>query len=402
MQVSSAPVKFNIPFAAQAGSNFTRQIPQASQIAATPGAASLTDGFPPLCFIPVSGGGVAPSGQDFNGLLNQITAWCQWVAAGGPVLYDAVFQMAIGGYPLGAQVGSVTLPGVSYRSTVDGNTTNPDAGGAGWARTSRIKLDGAKTLAVSSTGNDATGSLTSPFLTAQGAYAWALYNLDLNQQALTINFGAGNFGPLSVVGLLTGQRNMDQFIISGATTGGTTTLGNVATGAASAAVQADFGACFHLRNVAITNANPAGSSLGVVASHQGMVSLNNISFGACADKQLVASNGGQVFMDGQGAVLTITGGAQAFAAVDDNSYMSLANAAITVANAVTYTQGFVFATWSSGMDAYNISFTGAGNVTGPRYRITWQSVVNTNGSGASYFPGTVAGTADATTFAGYV
>lgn len=131
MQASQIPVKFPIPFAADAGAGFIRPIPVASQITITPGAASLTDGFPPLNFIAEGSGGIPPFGQDENGILNQITAWSQWQNAGATVLYDSAFSTAIGGYPKGALLYAAS-GGFWWLSTVDNNATDPDTGGAGW------------------------------------------------------------------------------------------------------------------------------------------------------------------------------------------------------------------------------------------------------------------------------
>lgn len=131
MQSSDIPAKFNIPFADAAGPGFIRPIPQASQIGTQPGAASLTDGFPPANFSPVGAGGIPPFGQDFNGLFKQITLWNQWQSAGGHVIYDATFAASIGGYPKGAiliSTGRIFF----WRNLVENNTSNPDAGGAGW------------------------------------------------------------------------------------------------------------------------------------------------------------------------------------------------------------------------------------------------------------------------------
>jgi hypothetical protein len=135
MEASSIPVKFPIPFAADAGSGFIRPVPVASQILTTPGAASLQDGFPPVTFIPEGSGGTPPFGQDMNGILNQISAWIQWINAGGPVSYDAAFSTSIGGYPKGAWLTSAA-GGSWWVSTVDNNTSNPDTGGAGWSSVS--------------------------------------------------------------------------------------------------------------------------------------------------------------------------------------------------------------------------------------------------------------------------
>lgn len=132
MLLSSIPVKFPIPFGASAGGSYIRQVPTASQVGISAGAASLTDGFPPVTFLPTAGGGTPPWGQDFNGILNQITAWSQWYQAGAPIVYDATFATAIGGYPKNTVLMSAIVPGNYWMATIDSNASDPDAGGAGW------------------------------------------------------------------------------------------------------------------------------------------------------------------------------------------------------------------------------------------------------------------------------
>jgi len=129
MLASQAPSSFPIPFANAAGAGFIRPIPTASQITVQPGAASLTDGFPPVTFLAVTAGGTPPWGQDMNGLMNQVTAGIQWQQVGGNPTYNAAFAAAIGGYPSGAVIQSGDGTGF-WRSTVDNNTTDPDASGA--------------------------------------------------------------------------------------------------------------------------------------------------------------------------------------------------------------------------------------------------------------------------------
>lgn len=138
MQDSGIPAKFPIPFANNAGAGFIRAIPQASQVGVQNGAASLFDGFPPNCFIPIASGGSWPFAQDFNGILNQTTRWCQWLQAGGPLFYDAAFSTAIGGYPKGAVLNSSVTNALQWVSTVDNNTTNPDSGGTNWTTISSV------------------------------------------------------------------------------------------------------------------------------------------------------------------------------------------------------------------------------------------------------------------------
>ena len=133
MLLSNAPAKIPLPFASAGAKN---TIPEASQIGITPGAASLTDGFPPLTRTPLAGGGVPPSGLDFNGILFELSAVIRWANAGGGYPYDSAFvsDSNVGGYPKGARV--LRSDGVGYWfNTTDNNTTDPESGGAvaaGW------------------------------------------------------------------------------------------------------------------------------------------------------------------------------------------------------------------------------------------------------------------------------
>lgn len=132
MQASAVPVKFAIPFANSASGSYKRQVPTASQIGIQDGAASLTDGYPPLTFLQAGAGGVSPFGEDANGLAFQSTSWDRWFSAGAPVAWDSAFSAAIGGYPLGAVVQSLTTAGLWWYCSADNNTNNPDTGGANW------------------------------------------------------------------------------------------------------------------------------------------------------------------------------------------------------------------------------------------------------------------------------
>jgi hypothetical protein len=138
---SQIPPKFGIPWGNNAAAAFIRSIPATSQIGIQNCAASLPDGFPPLSFTPVGAGGCPPFGQDFNGILKQLSQWNQWQSAGGPVFFDAAFATTAGGYPNGARLQSSVTPGTTWFNTGDSNATNPDAptgsqvvGGSGWVQ----------------------------------------------------------------------------------------------------------------------------------------------------------------------------------------------------------------------------------------------------------------------------
>ena len=128
MKLTDIPTKFPVPFGNSATSSFIRVVPQTTT---DPCAASLNLGFPPNTFQPIGAGGCPPDGRDFNGILNNSTAWNRWQNAGGPLAYDSAFSTAINGYPKGTVLTSATF-GQFWISTADDNTSDPDTGGANW------------------------------------------------------------------------------------------------------------------------------------------------------------------------------------------------------------------------------------------------------------------------------
>lgn len=133
MQLANAPSKIVLPFAASGGKN---TIPVPSQIGITGGAASFTDGFPPLTRSPISAGGIPPFGLDMNGILYDVSAIVLWANAGAGYIYDSTFatNSNIGGYPKGARI--LRTDGTGYwLNLTDNNTTDPETSGAaaaGW------------------------------------------------------------------------------------------------------------------------------------------------------------------------------------------------------------------------------------------------------------------------------
>ena len=122
---SNNPPKILTPFANSAGASYIRTVPVPSQIGITNGAASFTDGFPPVCFIPQAAGGYPPDGRDVNYVLQLLSKDAQWNNAGGYYAYDSSFSTAIGGYPKGAVLARADSTGFLL-STADNNTLTPE------------------------------------------------------------------------------------------------------------------------------------------------------------------------------------------------------------------------------------------------------------------------------------
>jgi hypothetical protein len=126
------PTNLVKPFA-DSGSKNT--IPVTSQIGITDGAASYTDGFPPLTWTPIEAGGKYPFGQDFNGILHALSQHIMFINSGGQYRFDAALATAVGGYPVGFVLQDDD--GVnSYINNSAGNTTNfnttPSSIGVTW------------------------------------------------------------------------------------------------------------------------------------------------------------------------------------------------------------------------------------------------------------------------------
>lgn len=126
MNRTDAPVKQSTPFAV----NGQRE-PILPNTPAGDNTASYLDGFPPITMILKSAGGLPPKGQDMNQILYELSALSRWASSGAINAWDAAFSTAIGGYPMGS-IALGTDGTTRYLSTTDSNTTNPNAGGAGW------------------------------------------------------------------------------------------------------------------------------------------------------------------------------------------------------------------------------------------------------------------------------
>ena len=204
MLATNIPANFNIPFANGAGAGFIRTVPQASQIGISPGAASLQDGFPPLNFTPIATGGIPPAGQDMNGVLNAITKSLQWLQAGGLPVYNAALSAAIGGYPNGAILVNNAGSGF-WHSNVDNNTTNPDAGGAGWTAVVGAAAGGGSVAWTSVTGRPtALSQFTNDqgFITAASLIWTAISGRPTALSQFTNDIGVGGGATVNSIGYI--------------------------------------------------------------------------------------------------------------------------------------------------------------------------------------------------------
>lgn len=133
------------PIASGAGAGFiTNPIPDAPTGTS---AASVQGGFPSITMQEEIAGGKPPLGQDMNGYLFLISSHTVYVQCGQLYLFNSTLATDIGGYLAGTILGMADGTGI-WMNTVNGNTSNPDTGGAGW-------------LAIASSGIGVLSGLTS-------------------------------------------------------------------------------------------------------------------------------------------------------------------------------------------------------------------------------------------------
>lgn len=391
MKLSQVPAKFPIPFANNAGGSYTWNIPQASQIGITDGRASLYDGFPPLNFIPIGAGGVPPFGRDFNGLLNQVTAWNQWNSAGGLTTFDAAFSTAIGGYPTGALLMMLSGAGL-WMSTADDNIANPDTGGANWVAFYPGNLQklaaNADRYVNPSTGSDSYDGLSAtvtgghgPWATLQ--HAWDTIQNTINVAGFTVNVhcadGTYNSG-VAASGAVAGGRGGAAVIFMF----NAVTPSNATVNASSHCFLAQAGAMMHVQGGTLISAN--GSALR--AENSSLILFDSNAFGACLNgSHLQGVDYGIVQATGN---YSIVGGAQRHF-MGDTGNVQATSRTVTLSGTPAFSLAFAYAQNNATLNVGGITFAGA--ATGPRYLSDALSVILTQSSGSpTYFPGNSGGT----------
>lgn len=96
--------------------------------------ATLKDGFPLITMTPQDAGGIAPNGQDFNGILYEISLDTVHRQKGLRIQFDPNYAAKIGGYSIGSILASSDYQR-DYISLIDNNLTDPNGSGTAgrWA-----------------------------------------------------------------------------------------------------------------------------------------------------------------------------------------------------------------------------------------------------------------------------
>ena len=136
----------------------------------------------------------------------------------------------------------------------------------------------------------------------------------------------------------------------------------------------------------------AGMWVGNMSSVQVNINNSAMEFGFCNDMHMSAS-GGVIAIDG-GTTIRICGNAKWHLYSAGGATIYCGNIPVfptLVIPAAQTVQSFALATQTGNLNVVYNSISGKTNITGQTYSAGLNGVINTNGAGANYYPGTVAG-----------
>ena len=253
----------------------------------------------------------------------------------------------------------------------------------------RETLTANRTYYVRTDGSDSNNGLANTsggaFLTIQKAVDVVTDTLDLAGFAVTIQVGNGTY---------TGAVTMARPVIGGTLTiaGDTTTPSNVLlnpTNVVAAIICVGRGVVLYVRGIKFVVAT-AGH--GIFANAGAVIYVNgNVDFGAMATNyaHIIAQYGGVVDI----SVAYLISAAASYhyrAEIAGSMIRAIAATTCTISGSPAFGTAFAYA--DTNATIYALAMTYSGTVTGKRYSSTLNSVINTAGSGANYFPGNSAGT----------
>lgn len=244
----------------------------------------------------------------------------------------------------------------------------------------RDKLTVSRTYHVRSDGNDSNSGLVDSaggaFLTIQKAVDVASA-LDLGSSNVIIQVGGGTF---------TGATLRT---FSGA---GTITIQGDTSNPSSRIISAPGGNCFFSSGVTGTYAIRGlqlSGNVGLNLNNYSRVLVGNVIFGTMSAYGIYCNAGAVASID---AAITISGSSVWFVYASGLGVCNIfSGVTVTLTGTPAFSGGFANCDRLSALLAYGVTFSGS--ATGPRYQVVHNSLIFTNGGGASYLPGNSAGSA---------
>lgn len=280
---------------------------------------------------------------------------------------SAPSQFAVAGSPITSS-GTLALDWAAGGTTGNGSVVLSSA--------VRELLTANRTYYVSTTGSDSNNGLSpsSPFLTIQKA-ANTASALDMSTYQVTISVGAGNYSETVTLRPWVGQLPP---LINGASKSTTTFT-------AVQALNTLNGCAWRVENIGFANS----ASYSIYGAGPGIINFANVDFGGTSRNSHIRTE--------SGFIANASGNFSISAGTSQQMFYTVGAVIVFVGRTVTLLANvscvsFVTAEIVSHIDAWSMTFTlGSFTVTGARYQVTSNSVIHSGAGGASYFPGSTAG-----------
>jgi hypothetical protein len=262
-------------------------------------------------------------------------------------------------------------------AAASGKITFPVSGGP------RELLGANRTYYVRTDGSDANGGLGDSaggaFLTIQKAVD-TVATLDINGWMVTIQVRDGTYTGAVTLKNAVGFAAAGNLVIQGNNATPDNVFVNV-TGSV-ALLSSGLSVVWDVKDLKLASS----SSHGLFATQGGVIRYGNLNFGACGGAHILAGDGGRVTALSN---YKISGGATQHIRGSAGGVARCQLVTITLTGTPAFSSAFAQADFN-GSVAGNAS-TFSGSATGPRYSATKNGVVDSNGGGASYFPGDTSG-----------
>lgn len=243
-----------------------------------------------------------------------------------------------------------------------------------------------RTYYVRTDGNDNNDGLTNDaagaFLTIQKAVD-TIAELDINAKNVTVQVADGTYTAPVILKNVPGFAAPGNLTINGNISNHSAVTISLTTGQCIEAVSIQT--VWKVNYIKVTSAAGAGGLIRVQAAE---LQIDSLVFGNAP--------GSHIFVTGKGILRITTGYKIAGSATSMHMWIQ-SGSVFCSAITVTFLASVSFHTWMraqylTNVDSYSITYSFGGfTATGTRYLAAENSVIFTNGGGASYFPGTVAG-----------
>lgn len=247
----------------------------------------------------------------------------------------------------------------------------------------REVLTANRTYYVRTDGSDSNNGLANTsggaFLTPQKAFDTAC-TIDLNGFTVTISVGSGSFEGITFNKAWVGGN----ITIVGAGAANTT-IASTNSGAAFY-VSAPAPGVIRIDNLKITNSSGGGIRLDAYCR---FLCGSGLEFGACTASHILAASPGAFIT--MLASYTISGGSIYHYNTQFGAFLRSNSITVTISGTPAFSVAFANASNMGAMLTYSITWSGS--ATGVRYTTSAGGGINSQGGGASFFPGNSAGSA---------